>query len=139
MISELKDYFKKRNGAVLVFLFGSGVRGEVGPDSDIDIAVYFESEAKGRWSEEDREFPGEFQLATDVEKIVGHEVDLLVLNRAFPTVAESALRGIPLLIRDRRVYLNFLTRIVSEAIDFRGFVESWWNLKERRQREAATR
>ena len=131
-VLKLQNYFEKRRDIDLAFLFGSAAKGHAGLDSDVDVAVYFVSEAQGRWTEDEKEFPGETELALDLEKIVGREVDLVVLNRAFPTVAEAALRGLPLLIRNRKVYVDFLTRMTSEAIDFREFVNSWWQLKERR-------
>jgi len=68
--------------------------------------------------------------------MLGRDIDLLVLNRASPTVSESALKGIPILIKDRGVYLDFLLRITSEAIDFREWMESYWKLKERLRRVA---
>jgi len=62
--------------------------------------------------------------------IVESEVDLLVLNRAAPSVADNALRGIPIIIKDQNIYMDFSIRVTSEAIDFRQWVESYWRLKE---------
>ena len=62
--------------------------------------------------------------------IVESEVDLLVLNRAAPSVANNALRGIPIIIKDQNIYMDFLVRVTSEAIDFRHWVESYWRRKE---------
>ena len=72
----------------------------------------------------------------DIENIIEKEVDLLVLNRATPTIADSALRGIPIIIKNRNIYLDFLVRITSEAIDFREWIEHYWNFKEKMKREA---
>jgi hypothetical protein len=70
---------------------------------------------------------------------VQREVDLLVLHRASATVAESALKGVPIIIKDRGLNLDFLLRITSEAIDLRKWVGEYWKLKERRKYGAIAR
>jgi len=67
------------------------------------------------------------------------EVDFLVLNRAPATVADTALKGLPIVIKDRKRYMDFLLRVTSEAIDFREWVEGYWRIKEKRRYEAAAR
>ena len=39
--------------------------------------------------------------------------------------------GVPVVIKDRVLYLDFLLRTSSEAADFREWVESYWQLKQR--------
>jgi hypothetical protein len=75
----------------------------------------------------------------EIEKIVDKEVDFLVLNRAPATVADAALRGIPVVIKDRKNYIDFLLRVTSEAIDFRQWVDGYWKLRERRKHETPVR
>ncbi len=75
----------------------------------------------------------------DIESIVEKDVDLLVLNRAAATVADSALRGLPIIIKNRNIYMDFLLRITFEAIDFRQWIDGYWTFKEQRRHEAATR
>ena len=70
--------------------------------------------------------------------IVESEVDLLVLNRAAPSVADNALRGIPIIIKDQNIYMDFLVRVTSEAIDFRHWVESYWRRKEEMKHGTST-
>jgi len=123
LIIRLSDYFSKRDDVVMAFLFGSWAKCATHLESDVDIAVYFnknmdESEESSIWA--------------DVEKIVGINTDFVVLNRAFPEIADSALKGIPIIIKDRNIYLRFLIRVISEAIDYRSFVESYWRLKQKR-------
>lgn len=131
-LAKLKGYFEDRDDVAMAFLFGSWSKGRACEESDVDIAVYFRSEANGMWSEDEREFPAEALVWADVENILEREVDLLVLNRASPTVGDSAIRGTPIIIKDRRAYMNFLIRVVSEAIDMREWVESYWEHKKRR-------
>jgi hypothetical protein len=81
-------------------------------------------------AEEQLYFKGEEEIWSDLEKIAGREIDLIVLNRAPSTVSDSALRGIPLVIKDRDSHLSFLLRVTSEAIDFREWVEDYWRIRE---------
>lgn len=104
-IEKLKDYFEKRDDVVMAFLFGSQAKGYARRVSDWDIGVYLK--------QEDRE--KEHKIWGDIENIVQSEVDLIVLNRASATVAWAAVRGIPLAIKDRRVYLYFLLQVSHEA------------------------
>jgi len=130
-VEKLRAYFENRDEVLMAFLFGSWAKGQEGIESDMDIAVYFKPKVDiVEWEETDSYYETEKQIWMEVERIVGREVDLLVLNRAVPGVADNALRGIPIIIKDRSCYMDFLLRITSEAIDFRQWVESYWRLKE---------
>lgn len=140
IISRLRDYIEKRKDVSFAFLFGSWAKDQEGIESDMDIAVYFKPKANIlEFQNTDSYHEAENQLWTEMESIVGMEVDLLVLNRAPATVADNALRGIPIAIRDRNLYINFLLRVTSEAIDFREWVEEYWRLKEKRKYEITAR
>ena len=137
ILNRLRDYFEGREEVLMAFLFGSLAKGLDRPDSDMDIAVYLRPDGGGlQWDEPTARYEGEEEIWSDLERMLGRDIDLLVLNRASPTVSESALKGIPILIKDRGVYLDFLLRITSEAIDFREWMESYWKLKERLRRVA---
>lgn len=133
IIPKLKDYFLKREDVEMAFLFGSYAKGRAHTESDVDIAVYFVSPANGLWAEYDEEFPSEHEIWCDVERIIGAETDLVVLNKAFPTVADAALRGIPILVKRRNVFINLVVHVTSEAIDMRAWVLSFWKMKQWRK------
>jgi predicted nucleotidyltransferase len=64
-------------------VFGSVARGEAQPDSDIDIMVVFDSDAK----------VGMFafaQLAESLEQLTGRRVDLVTKNGLKPWIRDSA-------------------------------------------------
>ncbi|MFH1654785.1 MAG: nucleotidyltransferase domain-containing protein [Pseudomonadota bacterium] len=123
IVKRLAEYFSLKDEIVMAFLFGSVSKARTHSESDMDIAVYFRRELSDAM---------ESAIWADVEKIAGINVDFVVLNRAFPFIADSALKGMPIVIKDRRVYLKFLLRTVSEAIDYQAFLESCWHLKQRR-------
>jgi len=140
IVEKLRDYFEKRDEVLMAFLFGSWAKGREGIESDMDIAVYFKPKVDiVEWEKTDSYYETEKQIWREVERIVEREVDLLVLNRAAPSVADNALRGTPVIIKDRGFYLDFLIRITSEAIDFRQWVESYWILKEQMKHATLTR
>ncbi len=115
----LTPYFAGRRDVRMAFLFGSMQRGSASTESDVDVAVYLE------------EGGAEAILWTDVERLLGREVDLIVLNRAPATVAWSALRGTPLLIRDRRFFLDYLLEISEEAESLADFNLDFWKQRDK--------
>jgi predicted nucleotidyltransferase len=134
ILSNLRDYFNKKREVSMAFLFGSWAKNQEGAESDMDIAVYFKPKLNAlEWQDADAYYETESKIWADIENIVEMEVDLLVLNRAHATVADSALRGIPIVIKDRNLHMNFFLRITSEAIDFREWVDGYWRLKEKRK------
>jgi predicted nucleotidyltransferase len=122
LIGELKEYFSQKEEVLLAFLFGSYSKGKVLSESDIDIAVWLK---KGYSLEKVNRLWGE------IEDLVKHAVDLVVLNRAFSTIAWTAIRGIPLLIRDYYFYLRYMLEISGEAEDFQDFLIDLWRWRER--------
>lgn len=77
--AEIKGFGVKRYG-----LFGSFVRDEAKPDSDVDILVEFEP---GRKS-----FLSFFRLAFRLEEIFGRKVDLVTLESLSPYIGPHILR-----------------------------------------------
>jgi len=115
----LAPYFASRLNVRMAFLFGSVERGVASTESDVDVAVYLEEEG------------AEGTLWTDIERLVGYEVDLVVLNRAPALIAWSAIRGTPLLIRDRGFFLDYFLEISEEAESLAEFNLDFWKLRDR--------
>ncbi len=138
-VTELKRYFENREDIIMAFLFGSLAKGKAGVESDVDIAVYFKPQTNVLEWETNTYYDSENSIWLEIERIVQREVDLLVLNRAAATVADGALRGIPIIIKDHSLYMDFLLRITSEATDFREWIEEYWSFKERRRYETIIR
>ena len=115
----LAPYFANRLDVRMAFLFGSVERGVASTESDVDVAVYLEEEG------------AEGTLWTDIERLVGCEVDLVVLNRAPALVGWSAIRGTPLLIRDQGFFLDYFLEISEEAESLAEFNLDFWKLRDR--------
>ncbi|MEW6686359.1 MAG: nucleotidyltransferase domain-containing protein [Candidatus Edwardsbacteria bacterium] len=120
--NKLKDFFRREQGVRLSFLFGSYVKGNYGLLSDTDIAVYLNKERDAD------------EIWTKLEVLLKRNVDLLILNRASPIIAWDAVRtGIPLKIKDRKFFIDYLLKLSGEAEDFRTFTLDALELKLKRR------
>lgn len=121
-IDELKFLFEKEKDIVLAFLFGSFAKNREILESDVDIGIYLDKE----WDLEKIH-----KLWNRIERIVERNVDLIILNEARPTIAWEALRGIPLKIKDRRFYIEYILKVSREAEDFADFVIDFYRWREK--------
>lgn len=78
------------------YVFGSAVRGDQRPDSDLDLAV----EAGRRLEATER-----FRLAGELERIVGRPVDVLDLTEANAVIRMQVLQHGSVLLNDDRTAL----------------------------------
>jgi predicted nucleotidyltransferase len=118
-IEELKRYFEQRMDIAFAFLYGSQANGNATRLSDVDIGVYFyPGERHPVEFEKEIFYEAENAIWGDLQRILKKEVELLVLNRVSASVAASAIRGIPLVIRDWGLYLAFMEVVTDVAEDF---------------------
>lgn len=131
-IKKLKEYFSGCSYIDMAFLFGSRANGQETIESDVDIAVYFKPEwGKLEW-EAQGEYEKENEIWSDVEDILKLQTDLVVLNRAPSTLADTIIReGIPIIIKNKKQHLGFLLAVTSDATDFRELVRDFWEIKQR--------
>jgi predicted nucleotidyltransferase len=103
-----------RPGVVSAALLGSHARGDAGPLSDVDVAVWLDPTL----SEADHAV---VQLALGVaaaRALETDEVDLIVLNRAPPLLQHRALRdGVRILDRDRDARVRLDTAALIAFLD----------------------
>lgn len=131
IVKALKDYFEKREDIVMAFLFGSYAKDVFHKESDVDVAIYFRPKTGYlEWEEYNLKYEEEDTIWLDIERLLKRNVDLVILNRAHSTIAQSAISGIPIVIKDRGLYLDFMLRVTREAEDFRQTIEEYWKIKE---------
>jgi predicted nucleotidyltransferase len=109
-LSEALD----KEGVVAAMLIGSQARGEAGPLSDVDVAVWHEPalDWKQSW---------DLQLSligAACDTLKTNEVDLVMLNEAPPLFQHRAIRdAVSLVERDRAQRIRFETKAVLDYFD----------------------
>jgi uncharacterized protein YutE (UPF0331/DUF86 family)/predicted nucleotidyltransferase len=115
----LKEYFKKEPSVILAFLFGSFASGREMKESDVDIAIYLKEKQKRA------------RIYRELCHILEREVDLIDLEEAPASLVSNIFKtGIPLTIKDERLYWELYLRMSNEAEDFLEFVEDFWKIKQ---------
>lgn len=121
-VEKLKEYLETQDVVVMAFLFGSRAEKRERRLSDWDIGVYLKKE--------DRET--ETTLWRNLEKLLGINVDLVVLNRAPARIAWRIVgQGEPLIIKDRGLYLDFIIRVSEEADAFYRTSQEYYQIFQR--------
>ncbi len=108
----LTAYFRDQHDVLLAFLFGSQARGDAGPHSDVDLAVWLAPEAA-------RDPAARTGMLTELMRVCGRpDIDLVVLNQASPLLQHRVLRdGHVLFARGTRVLAEFTIRAMQEYVD----------------------
>lgn len=134
-LKALEEYFSDKHDVLFAFLFGSQAKKIAGRISDWDIAVYFKPQGHGQieWEETEKDYPQENKIWDDIIDILKTDnVDLVVLNRAPSNISASVIsEGIPLIIRDRKVFLDFMLLTLHQAEDYAHFVDNYYEIYQR--------
>jgi len=109
---RIAGVFRDRTDVIAVYLFGSVARGETRIDSDVDVGVLFVQPPP-------RTLDGpRFSLEGELERLLGRDVDLVVLNDAPVDLRIRVLRdGHVLVDRDRTARLAFEVQTRNEYFD----------------------
>jgi len=90
---DLINFFKYREEVLLVYLFGSFLRGKFGEKHDIDIAVLVDLEIY-HVLDEKKPYGYEAEMVTElIHHLKHHLVDLTVLNKATPLLAYEVIHS----------------------------------------------
>lgn len=119
---KIKDYFRSRDNIAAVCLFGSHATGKDRPDSDVDIAILFQS------------MPRELMcdlidiLMVDLSGILKKDVHPVILNHAGEELLDQVFkRGKCIIVNDRRKLAVFRMAAFAKIFDFayyRGLMQS---------------
>jgi uncharacterized protein len=96
----------------LAILFGSAAAGKLRHDSDVDIGIL---PSPGR----PFDFNRELELAAEVERALGREVDLVRLDHASSLLRFEASQGRCLLEARQGAFADFVARALFEHEDLR--------------------
>jgi predicted nucleotidyltransferase len=111
-IRQLKAYLVNQRYVQVAYLFGSAAKGVMGPLSDVDVAVIFNSDP-GQWHEH------KLKLTEGLTWIFGvPKVDIVVLNNAEPVISHRVLfEGQPIFIRDETARVRTEKKILDHYLD----------------------
>jgi predicted nucleotidyltransferase len=111
--ARLKAFFgDDARGALAVYLFGSVARDDAGPDSDVDVGVLFATEPPATLDSP------HFAIEAELERLLGHPVQVVALNRASADLVHRVLRdGRLVLDRDRATRIRFEVRARNQYFD----------------------
>ena len=132
---KLEKYFLGQAEVSAAFLFGSQAKKRAGRISDWDIAVYFKPQLPGEveWEETGRDYPEADKIWNDMVDILETEqIDLITLNRAPSNIAAAVVsEGIPLVIKDKGIFWDFVFLTMRQAEDYTEFVDSYFGISQR--------
>lgn len=132
IIQELSSYFSNRFDIAFAVLFGSHSRGQSGPISDIDVAVYFYPRSGELEIEDEVYYDAEDEIWAYIDHAAGVEPDLLVMNRAPARIVYTALsEGTILHINNRALFLRVLLTTGRLFEEYGEFSEAFSEIKAR--------
>jgi len=110
IVESLRQELQKHPEIVFAYLLGSFAEGL--PFRDIDIAVWVEGVSR------EQAWDYEAQIATDLTRVLGIEVDVRLLNFAPLGFRLNAVNGVLLFSRDDEFRLNFVEQVSRAYMDF---------------------
>ena len=125
IVEALRAGLEARPEVVFAYLFGSAADGRRHERSDVDVAVFLDPATRAELEARDHGPRKELRIRGELCEIVeraapGCEVDLVLLHRAPPLLAERIVRtGRLVLSRDERVRLHWVVAVKSRYCDLR--------------------
>ncbi len=131
-IEKLKVFLETQENVLVAFLFGSYAKDMTHRESDIDIAVYLKPTTNDIEYEEEKSYKGEDELWSEIEKILEIKTDMVVLNRASSTLADSIIRDGKLLVMKDQKYFARFSNVINEAAEYyRAYMDDFIKIKDR--------
>ena len=112
----------RREGARLVYLFGSQAHGASGKGSDTDIAVLL----SGNITKEQR-FDARLRLAGEISPILDMPVDLIILNDTSSLLLRYAIitEGVVLYVESEDERITYESAMMASYFDFQPFLAEY--------------
>lgn len=121
IISILEKKFRKEEGVLFCYIFGSLAYGKFNSESDVDIAVYLDEKKS------DDFFDKRLDLISEISQILGIEADILVLNTASLFLKYVVLReGKLIFSRDESQRIDFELKTINNYFDFKPVLEKYY-------------
>ncbi len=113
LVKKIKSYFSAQKDVLAVYLFGSRAAGTSHASSDIDLGILLNHNDRAGF------FQREFKARFDLDKMLGSEVDVIVLNDADLFLVQQVLtKGVEVYIRDRKKAEELKWHLLKLSWDF---------------------
>jgi predicted nucleotidyltransferase len=114
-LKNIQDIFSKYSEIKLVYLFGSQARGDVGPISDYDFAIYFDTKDKKKI------FDIKIELINKLTQVLKtNKVDVIALNMIeSPELKFNIIKEGKLIFERDLFRILIEPKILNEYFDFR--------------------
>lgn len=121
LIDKIKDICAKYQEIKLLYVFGSVARGDEGPLSDYDFAVYLEE------VDPQKRFGLRLKLAVGISKILeSDKIDVVVINDLDNVNLKYAIISDGKIICEEEPYKMVVeSRILNEYFDFKIFIDKY--------------
>jgi predicted nucleotidyltransferase len=105
---DLACFFQTKKEVLLVYLFGSCLRGKLGKNHDIDIAILVDPKIYNAL-DDNKPYGYEAEIITDlIHLLKNHLIDLTLLNKATPLLAYEVIHhGILVFSRSEDLRIQF--------------------------------
>lgn len=114
LLDVIKNFLANTRIVKFAYLFGSHARGDAGPLSDVDLAVYLDNRVDL--------FSARLRLLEDLSRqLKGQSLDLVVLNNAPLVLRYEIIRDGRVMKEDKRKRVQFETRVLREYLDTESF------------------
>jgi len=141
ILEKLKSFFRGSAalyGIEMAFLYGSWLRGNPRDNSDVDVAIWFDSDALSK----DKIFYRITDLSITLSRLIDKEVNIFVITRDFknPMIQYNAIAlGIPIFIKEFDLYISLKMEAIFQMEDFSIFGRDWQlEIGERRLKGASS-
>jgi predicted nucleotidyltransferase len=112
---KLKEIFQSHHQIKLVYLFGSQAKGDVGPLSDYDFAIYFDEKDPKKMFNIKLELMGQLSKVLQTDRI-----DITILNLSkMPEFKFNVLREGRLIYEEEPYRVIVEPKILNEYFDFK--------------------
>jgi predicted nucleotidyltransferase len=117
MLEAVREVLLASPDVLYALVFGSAARGQLGPASDLDVALEMREGAA-------RDLHSLGRLIGRLEAAAGRRVDLVLLDEAAPPVAYRVFRDGRLVVtRDQQALVARKARAIVEYLDFQPIEE----------------
>ncbi len=119
-----KEIKLKKLPVEIVYIHGSYTKGREHKKSDIDLAVLFNEKEYAK--SPTRCFIELNDLCSGLEKEVGRNIDISILNRASLTFCYKVItEGIPIFVSSKKLMYYYQNKTIGMFFDFKPFIDTY--------------